>query len=306
MKMENFTYASEVDALPIHALLVAPEGEVKGTLLMAHGIAEYKERYLPMMRFLAENGFACAMNDHRGYGQSVKSGEDLGYTYEKGADGTIRDLNTLASLLNDRYPDKKRFLYGHSMGSLCAVNYLKRYASGFSGMILSGLPANNSAAALGKKYLKVKKMMKGGRYRDESVNKLMFSNYAAKFKGESSPYAWINSDPACVKAYEDDPLCGFLGTVDGYLSLIDLLIGAYERKDWKVTNNLMPIFIAVGASDPCAEGEKGAREGEAYFKAVGYVRTESKVYPAMRHEIHNEPNGMAVMNDMLGKLNAWL
>ena len=306
MKEERFSYPSEVDGLEIRALLLAPEGEVKATILMAHGIMEHKERYLPMMRFFAQNGFACAMNDHRGYGESVKSDDDLGFTYEQGAEGTLRDMRSLAERLNARYPGKKRFVYGHSMGSLCAVNYLRRFGSELNGVILSGFPANNSAAPMGKKYLKLKRMLKGARFRDESVNKLMFANYAARFKGESSPYSWICADAEHRSAYEADPKCGFLCTVDGYLSLLDLLTEAYERKTWKNVNNMLPVFIAVGADDPCAEGEKGAAEGERYFKSLGFVRAEHKAYPGMRHEIHGERNCQQPLGDMLNRLIAWL
>lgn len=306
MKEEKFTYRSEADGLEISALLVAPEGEVKATVLMAHGIVEYKERYLPMMRFFAENGFACAMNDHRGYGESVKSDDDLGFTYERGAEGTLRDMRTLGEKLSALYPGRKRFVYGHSMGSLCAVNYMQRFGNELSGVILSGLPADNSAASVGKKYLKLKKMLKGARYRDESVNKLMFSNYASRFKGETSPYAWVCGDTEHLKAYDADPKCGFLCTVDAYLSLLDLLTEAYEKKNWKNVNNMLPVFIAVGADDPCAEGEKGAAKGEEYFKSVGFLRAEHKAYADMRHEIHNEKNSAIPLNDMLNRLAAWL
>lgn len=306
MKEERFNYRSEADGLEIRALLVAPEGDVKATLLMAHGIVEHKERYLPMMRFFAENGFACAMNDHRGYGESVKSDDDMGYTYERGAEGTLTDMRTLAQKLNARYPGKKRFVYGHSMGSLCAVNYMQRFGSEINGVILSGLPANNSAASVGKKYLKLKKMLKGARFRDESVNKLMFANYASRFKGETSSYSWICADPESLRAYEADPKCGFLCTVDGYMSLLDLLTGAYERKNWKNVNNMLPVFIAVGADDPCAEGEKGAAEGEKYFKSVGFLRAEHKAYADMRHEIHSERKKDEPLGDMLNRLIAWL
>ena len=65
MILENISFKSPVDGLMIDALLALPEGEVKGAIVMAHGIAEYKERYLKMMEIFTENGFACAMNDHR-------------------------------------------------------------------------------------------------------------------------------------------------------------------------------------------------------------------------------------------------
>lgn len=306
MKEAWFSFPSEADGLEISVLLVEPEGEARGTILMAHGFSEYKERYLPMMRRWADKGFACIINDHRGYGRSVRAEEDLGYTYELGAEGTLTDFRSTAKLLAERYPGKKMFLYGHSMGSLCALNYLKRYGSELSGVILSALPAHNPAAGAGVQYLKLKQRLRGGRYRDENAEKLIFKSYASAFRDENSKYAWINSDPALVEAYAADPHCAFPGTVDGYLSLLELMLGAYDRRNWDNVNNLLPVFIAVGACDPCASGEKGASAGEKYLKSLGFVRTEHQVYPGMRHEIHNEPRGTQVMDDMLNRLLLWL
>lgn len=69
MKETEFFIPSPVDQLPISCLVVEPEQPPRAVVLMAHGIMEHKERFLPVMRFFAEHGFACAMNDQRGNGK---------------------------------------------------------------------------------------------------------------------------------------------------------------------------------------------------------------------------------------------
>ena len=303
MEELKFTLASPVDGLNLSCLLVAPD-QVKGLLLMSHGLSEYKDRYLPLMRCLAEDGFACAIYDQRGNGESMKNPGEHGYVYGAGAEGILQDTHALAQELTRRYPSKKLFLYGHSMGSLLTLCYMKRWGSEVSGVLLGSLPENNPALAVGKAYLKLKKTFKGAAYRDPAVQKLMTGNYA--IKGESSPFAWLNSDPARVKQYEDDPLCGQLGTVEGYLALIDIMQNAYDKKGWEKVSPMCPFFIAAGENDPCAGGEKGAVAGEAYLKNLGFARVEHKTYPGMRHEIHNEPGAPIVVHDYQNKLAAWL
>ena len=298
MILENISFKSPVDGLVIDALLALPEGEVKGAIIMAHGIAEYKERYLKMMEIFTENGFACAMNDHRGYGKSVREKDDYGYTYAAGAEGTVRDFAEMEKIVSAKFPGVKTFLYGHSMGTLVALNLLKNACTRFSGVVLSGLPVNTPAAAAGKQFLKLKRKMKGEKYRDDSARKLLFSAYDAKFKNEQIENAWLNTDKEAVKAYNDDPLCGGCATVDGYLSLIDLLIGAYNRKEYRLINNLLPIDIFVGASDPCVGFEEGAKKSEAFFKKLGFVCVGLHVLEGKRHEIHNEPDGEKVMREI--------
>jgi len=306
MKQKEFTIISEADRLEISCLAIEPDTEPKAVVMLAHGIMEYKERFIPLMSFFAENGYACVINDHRGYGKSVKSEEDNGYTYGQGAKGTLTDMRSLFLIIKREYPGKKVFLYGHSMGALCAVCYTKRWGKELSGVILSALPEYVSAVGIGVKYLKVKKLFKGDRFRDEAVNKLMFDSYSSKFKGATSKYCWINSDEEKVKEYEADPGCGQLGTIDGYLSLLELLQDAYDKKNWADLTGLMPVFIAAGEDDVCAGGEKGIAAGEKYLRSIGLVRTEHKAYHKMRHEIHNEPEHELVYRDYLDRLEAWM
>ena len=72
-------FCSEADGLEISVLEILPEKKpYKGIVQLVHGMSEYKERYVPFMEYLAENGFVTVIHDHRGHGKSVKSVEDLG------------------------------------------------------------------------------------------------------------------------------------------------------------------------------------------------------------------------------------
>ena len=56
-----------------------PEGQVRGIIQIAHGIAEHIGRYEDFMAFLAANGFAAVANDHLGHGETSKNNvEKLG------------------------------------------------------------------------------------------------------------------------------------------------------------------------------------------------------------------------------------
>ena len=53
---ESIVLKSEVDGLDLSVLLVLPDGEPKLVLQLVHGMSEYKERYLPLMEYLAGRG----------------------------------------------------------------------------------------------------------------------------------------------------------------------------------------------------------------------------------------------------------
>ena len=81
MKRELLYINSNCDNLPLSVAVFEPDGEIKGVVQFAHGMAEHKERYFGFMEYLAEAGYASVINDHRGHGDSVKSRDDLGYFY---------------------------------------------------------------------------------------------------------------------------------------------------------------------------------------------------------------------------------
>ena len=91
MKEEKIKIISKADKLPIDCILIKPEGEIKGVIQIAHGMNEHKERYIDFMNFLAENGYASFINDHRGHGKSIKKKEDISLR--------IRGLYLLFSLI---------------------------------------------------------------------------------------------------------------------------------------------------------------------------------------------------------------
>ena len=63
----------------IHARKCVPDGEPRAVVQIAHGIAEYIDRYDEFMAFLAENGFVAVGNDHLGHGKSINFQDVLGY-----------------------------------------------------------------------------------------------------------------------------------------------------------------------------------------------------------------------------------
>ena len=86
MKEEKINITSEYDGLKLEGILISPESEIKAVIQLVHGMNEHKERYIDFMRFLAQNGYACFIHDHRGHGASLKNEEDIGYN------GTVRSI----------------------------------------------------------------------------------------------------------------------------------------------------------------------------------------------------------------------
>ena len=125
--MEKNKIKSACDELMLDVLTIFPKGEIKGIVQISHGMAEHKERYIPFMEFLSQNGYVTVIHDHRGHGKSIKAKKDLGYFYEEKAEYIVEDLHQITNFIKNKYPNQKVILLGHSMGSMLVRKYIKKY-----------------------------------------------------------------------------------------------------------------------------------------------------------------------------------
>ena len=130
MEFKFYKTKSRVDGLLLEVMVIEPEGEVKGILQMCHGMAENKERYQPVMKKMAENGYICVMHDHRGHGNI--DNEDLGHFNDSSGNAIVSDVIQISDEIKVKYPDLPIILFGHSMGSLVVRCVMKRPISFFS------------------------------------------------------------------------------------------------------------------------------------------------------------------------------
>lgn len=288
IKKYETSICSNQDGLELSVLWLEPEKEPKGILQISHGMSEYKERYLPFMRYLCERGYLCAIHDHRGHGKSVKYKSDLGYMYGGKDDALVEDLHQVSVWLKDRYPNLTFYMLGHSMGSLIARNYLKQYDYELEKLILTGPPCENPAADLGLLISRAEKRVSGAHHKSKLLELMAFGPYALKFKGESSRSSWVCSGKEVVRKYDESEYCGFTFSADAFESLMLLMKETYSKKGWKLKNKELPILFLAGADDPCAGGGRKFVKELQFMKSIGYRKVTGKMYPDMRHEILNE------------------
>ena len=305
MKTETTKMISKMDQLALGVLVGWPEGEPVGIVQISHGMCERKERYLPFLEFLCGRGYVCVIHDHRGHGESVRSPEDLGYFYENGHQAVVEDVHQINQWMQERYPQLPFFLFGHSMGSLVVRNYIKKYDDTIDGLMVCGSPSATPASKLGLALSAGLKKRRTDRYVANRFNRIAFGNFNRKFLPVDSENAWLCSDPKVVAEYDQDPLCGFVFTINGFESLFHLMEETYNPKGWKVANPSLPIWFLAGEDDPCLLSRVKFLEAVDFIHKVGYETVSAKLYPGMRHEILNEIRKETVFHDVVQHLDAW-
>lgn len=287
------------DGLKLEVLTVVPEGEIRGIFQIHHGMSEYKERYLPFMRFMAKQGYAAVIHDCRGHGKSIRSREDLGYMYGQGGKALIEDTHRILQVMKERWPGVPVILLGHSMGSLVVRTFLKQYDREIDLLVVCGSPGKNPLLGMGKLLASAEKMLYSPRHRAKLIEALSFGPYAGKFAGEKSRFSWCCSDPEVVAEYDASPFCGFTFTVDGYEALFSLMEETYSMRGWKCKNPDLPVLFVAGREDPCIGGVRGFEQAVSHMRYVGYRDVSAKLYEGMRHEILNEKKKEQVYKDIL-------
>lgn len=298
MIRENPKLLSEYDGLEVSLLEIKPEKKIRGIVQLVHGMSEHKERYIPLMEYLAQKGFACVIHDHRGHGKSVKSDNDLGYMYGGGATAIVQDIAQVNGYIKAAYGNLPLILLGHSMGSMAVRVFLKKHDAKVDAVILCGSPSKNPALPLGKAVCKVQQLVLGKERKDKLMEALAFGAYAARFPGEKSKFAWTCSDPEVVKEYDESKFCGFTFTVDGYQGLLRLMEETYSEKGWECKNPSLPILFMSGQEDPCMGSIRKFKKTIDFIRGQGYSDVRGKIYPGMRHEVLNEIGKEQVYHDI--------
>lgn len=291
---------SEKDDLNLSVSIIEPKGEAKGIVQISHGMAEHKERYYDFMKYLSENGYICVIHDHRGHGASVKDKKDLGYFYSENIDFIVDDLYKITKYIKNKYPNLKVTLFSHSMGTLVARNYLKKYDDEINKIILCGPPTKNSLSTVGIIIAKILTLFYKKNTPNKILNNMTFGNYNKKEKLENG---WISENIENVKNYNEDKLCGYIFTTNGFINLYKLMKKAFDKKDWKLKNKELKLYVIAGENDPVIQNKIKFESLVKFLKEIGYRNVKAKLYKNMKHEILNEKDNKKVYEDILNFIN---
>ncbi len=292
MNREKSRILSEFDQLSLEMEVIEPE-KIKGIVQISHGMAEHKERYEPFMEYLAGHGYLSVIHDHRGHGGSVNNRQELGYFYTEDSQAMVEDLYQITKWIKKEYPDKPIYLFSHSMGTLVARNYIKKYDAEIDKLVMCRPPTKNPFVGLGIFLAKYSQKRKGKMHRNGFLHSLTFRKAVSQ---------WLTTDQKEVEQYNQDPLCGYVFTNNGFIHLFTLLKNAFSKDGWKRDNPQLPIFLMAGSDDPVIQNPKKFKELCSFLQDRGYKKVKSKLYPGMKHELLNEVGREEVYQDILNFL----
>jgi alpha-beta hydrolase superfamily lysophospholipase len=282
-----------------YALQWIPKGEIKGLLIINHGMAEHIARYNDFALFMNEQGFAVYGEDHRGHGQRVGESEQIGYfATQDGWLKVLSDIGCLVDLVKKEYPGVPLFMLGHSMGSFLTRDYMCSRGNELSGVILSGTGYTGALIIKIFKFLaRYEIRTYGDRHVSTMLEKLSIGSFNKNFEPARTPFDWLSRDQEQVDLYAADPLCGFTCTSSFYADLALGLGRIIDRTHLAGTPKDLPLFFYSGDQDPVG-GKLGrdVKKVADLYRSLGSSSVEVELNPGGRHESLNELDRENVYN----------
>ena len=109
---------------------------------------------------------------------------------------------------------------------------------------------------------------------------------------------WLSRNPENVKKYKNDPMCGFMFTVNAYYHMFSGMIKMnLQEKESKLPKKL-PILLISGQDDPVGNYGKSVKKVYKKYKECGMQDVKLRLYENDRHEILNELDREIVFVDI--------
>ena len=260
-----------------------PVAEPKAVIQIAHGLGEHARRYDAMAATLNKAGFSVYADDHRGHGQTgLKQLENkqikrLGNLGPGGMAATYKQVADFSKLIKAENPNRPLVLLGHSWGSFIAQKVINKYSDMYYAVVLSGSALTIPGYLATGDFNKVWKKLPG-----------------------STGYEWLSRDVEIQNKFVADPLT-FLAAAAQVLGVKNSLL--MFGKPSKDVRRDLPILVQVGEADPIGGEYSNKALVEAYRKNAGIDDIELYVYHECRHEVYNELNKDAIIDDLVTWVN---
>jgi alpha-beta hydrolase superfamily lysophospholipase len=189
-------------------------------------------------------------------------------------------------------------LFGHSMGSLMAQQYLAEHGATLCAAVLSGSTLVDGFTELAP--LLAGEIAANGR---EAPSELMAAQMGGGFnagiENPQTPFDWLSRDAAEVRKYIDDPLCGFPLSAGAWHDMVAANRIPRTAAEFARVPRVLPLCVLAGDGDPLNQQLAALRELVRRYREAGLADITELYYPGGRHEMLNETNREQVTADLL-------
>ncbi len=273
----------------VQGWIYVPACEPKGIIQLVHGFGEHSRRYLHMIVAFMDAGYIVAADDHVGHGKTAVVNGTWGDWGTKGPHTMMEDEHKLSVLVRDMYPGLPLFMFGHSMGSFIARDYMAKYGEELAGVTICGtcgeLPTLQDTMAAIRAAVDAGK----GDEADPAFTAMLFGFMFARIEEPVKlGNEWICHSKWVQNDHAADPFDAFTRPTNNrsmlyFCEMMDCIQGT----DWanRVPASL-PVYNIGGDEDPVGSWGEGVYHTSNLLASTGH-KVCTRLYSGYRHEIHN-------------------
>lgn len=255
-----------------------PVEHPRGVVLLAHGLFEHAGRYGHVADRLNTAGLAVVALDHMGHGRS-----DGTPGFVPAFSVFLDGMDALLAHVRAEYPHRPLLLLGHSMGGLIAVHHLLQRQQVYTAAAVSG-PAILPAAPPSRIMIWISRILSR-----------LFPRLGVLALDSNG----VSRDPAVVAAYQADPRV-YGGKIGARLA--EAMFDAMAAAQSNAGHITLPLLVQHGEADALAS----PAGGQYLHDHAGSTDKKLILYPGLYHEIYNEPEQAAVLDDLVVWFDAHL
>lgn len=201
-----------------------------------------------------------------------------------------------------KYPRVPIALFAHSMGSFIGQMLLGEEGSSYRAVVLCG---TNGPPDAGEHFLRVlsraQRRALGGRSPGIWIDRFVSRIFNRRFEPRKTDFDWLSRDEDEVRKYNDDDLCGFPLTAQGWFDFLHGKRRLGSDKHLDKIPRTVPVRVIAGTHDPVGQEIKGVKRLLKLYEKKR-LTVSSQFYDEARHELVNELNRDKVTRDLI----AWL
>lgn len=237
----------------------------RAVIVIVHGLCEHQGRYDYLTMRLNAQGYSVYRFDHRGHGRS--EGQKI---YYSNFEEIAKDVDAVVERALVENPMAPLYIIGHSMGGYASALYGTMFPGKVDGYVLSGAWTRDN------------KGLTKAAVEADAPDLVYIPNEL----GDG-----VCSDPAVGRAYVADPYV-----------IMEMSLGLFRAvnagQKWMKENAdqfVDPVILLHGADDALVD----VTDSLQFFQEIGSTDKSMRIYAGLMHEIFNEYDKDAVIDDAL-------
>lgn len=273
----------------------------KKNFVFITGMNEHVSRYDEMFTRFAKNGINVWGIDALAQGRNAATPEEQELWGEDAFAKNVEGIHE--AILLAKQNGLPTVQGGHSMGSFMTQARLERYPEDTEKTLIIG--SNGGQKGLMKLGYAVAKMLVHKSNWDKpckTLDNLGLGAYTKAVKDRKTDLDWLSYDEENVKKYMADPYCGHQNSGGFWREFLKGLSKIWDKKELAKISKNEKVYITAGEEDPVGRNGEGPKWLAETYKKLGLKEVELKLYPHMRHEIHNETDKEIVWQDLMNAI----